>query len=127
LSSLEQGQSLILYVSTSHTTVSGVLVQEKVVIKNEKKTTRQFLVYFISKAPISSKRYYSKMEKICYAIVMSIRKLHHYFEAHRVRVLTKQHLNDIFRNKDSSGIIRKWDMELSDHVIDFEKGSVIKS
>jgi hypothetical protein len=34
LSSLEQGQLLILYVSASHTVVSGTLVQEKEATKN---------------------------------------------------------------------------------------------
>jgi hypothetical protein len=67
------------------------------------------------------------MEKNCYAAVMSARKLRHYFEAHRVRVLTNQPLNDIFGNSDSSGRISKWAMELSEHVIDFEKRSAIKS
>jgi hypothetical protein len=67
------------------------------------------------------------MEKICYAIVMSARKLRHYFEAHRVRVLTNQLLNDIFRNRDSLGRIGKWAMELLEHVVDFKKRSAIKS
>jgi hypothetical protein len=67
------------------------------------------------------------MEKICYAVVMSDRKLRHYFEAHRIKVLTNQRLNDIFSNRDSSSQIRKWAMELSKYVIDFEKRSVIKS
>jgi hypothetical protein len=67
------------------------------------------------------------MEKICYAVVMGLRKLRHYFEAQRVRVLTNQPLNDIFGNRDSSGRIEKWVMELSKHVVDFEKRSVIKS
>jgi hypothetical protein len=67
------------------------------------------------------------MEKICYAVVMSARKLRHYFEAHRVRVLTNQPRNDFFGNSDSSGGIGKWAMELSKHVIDFEKRSDIKS
>jgi hypothetical protein len=43
------------------------------------------------------------MEKIAYAIIMSSRKLCHYFEAHIIKVLTNQSLNDIFSNKDSSG------------------------
>jgi hypothetical protein len=38
-----------------------------------------------------------------------------------------QPLNDIFRNHDSLGRIGKWAMELSEHVIDFEKRSGIKS
>jgi hypothetical protein len=84
-------------------------------------------IYFVSEALSGSKKYYSEMEKICYAMVMSVRKLRHYFEAHRVRVLTNQLLNDIYGNRDSSGRIGKWVMELSEHVIDFEKRSVVKS
>jgi hypothetical protein len=61
------------------------------------------------------------MKKICYAVVMSARKRHHYFEVQRVRVLTNQPLNDIFDNQDSTRRIGKWAMELSEHVIDFEK------
>jgi hypothetical protein len=38
-----------------------------------------------------------------------------------------QPLNDIFGKRDSSGRIGKWAMELSGHVIDFEKRSAIKS
>jgi hypothetical protein len=58
---------------------------------------------------------------------MSARKLCHYFKAHRVRVRTNQPLNDIFSNRDSSGRISKWVMELSEHVIDFERRNAIKS
>jgi hypothetical protein len=58
---------------------------------------------------------------------MSARKLWHYFEAHRIRVLMNQLLNDIFGNRDSSGRIGKWAMELSEHVVNFEKRSAKKS
>jgi hypothetical protein len=59
-------------------------------------------------------------------VVMSVRKLRHYFEAHRIKVLTNQPLNNIFGNRDSYGRISKWAMELSEHVVDFEKRSAIK-
>jgi hypothetical protein len=88
---------------------------------------KQVPIYFVSEAVASSKKYYSEMEKICYIIVMSARKLRHYFEAHRVRVLTNQPLNNIFDNQDCSGRIRKSVMELYEHVVDFEKNSTIKS
>jgi hypothetical protein len=58
---------------------------------------------------------------------MSSRKLRHYFEAHTIKVLTNQPLNDIFGNRDSFGRISKWAMELSEYVIDFEKCNAIKS
>jgi hypothetical protein len=64
LSSLEQGQPSILYVSASHTMVREALVQEKEVTKNGKIVKRQFLVYFVSEVLTRSKRYYSEMEKM---------------------------------------------------------------
>jgi hypothetical protein len=66
------------------------------------------------------------MEKICYAVVMSARKLHHYFEVATIKVLRNQPLNDIFDNRDSSGRISKWATEFSEYVVDFEKRSAIK-
>jgi predicted regulator of amino acid metabolism with ACT domain len=72
-------------------------------------------------------KFYFKMEKNCYVVVMSARKLRHYFEAHTIKVLTNPPLNEIFSNRDSSGRISNWAMELSKHVIDFEKRSAIKS
>jgi hypothetical protein len=81
----------------------------------------------VSEVLTGSKTFYSEMEKICHVVVMSAHKLHHYFEAHTIKVLTNQPLNDIFGNRDSSRRISKWVMELSEHIIDFEKCSTIKS
>jgi hypothetical protein len=127
LSNLQPDQPLILYVSASHTTVSRVLMQEKETMKNDKKIAQQFLIYFVSKALAGSKKYYSEMKKIRYTLVITSQKFRHDFKAHRVRVLTNQPLNDIFGNRDSSDKIGKWAMELSKHIIDFEKTSYIKS
>jgi ribonuclease HI len=84
-------------------------------------------VHFVLEVLTRSKKYYSEMEKICYAVAISARKLWHYFEAPAIKVLTNQSLNDIFSNRDSSGRISKWVMELSVYVVDFEKRSAIKS
>jgi hypothetical protein len=69
-------------------------------------------MYFVSEVLTGSKRFYSKVEKICYAVVKSARKLRHYFEAHTIKVLTNQSLNDIFGNRDSFERISKWATEL---------------
>jgi hypothetical protein len=118
LSSLEQGQPLILYVSAIHSVVNGALVVEKETSKAGKTKKQQFPVYFVLEV--------LKGSKICYAVIMSVRKLRHYFEAHTIILLTNQSLNDIFDNRDSSGRISKWAMELSEYVVDFEKRSAIK-
>jgi hypothetical protein len=110
-----------------HTVVSKAIMQEREMCIEGRKLLQQVPIYFFSKALADSKKYYSEMEKIYYAVVMSARKPCHYFEAHRVRVLTNQSLNNIFLNQDCSSRIGKWAMELSEHVVDFEKRSVIKS
>jgi hypothetical protein len=107
--------------------MSGALVIKKEIMKDGKSAKQQFPVYFVLEVLTGSKKYYSEMEKICYAVIMSARKLRHYFEAHTIRVLTNQPPNDIFGNRDSSGRISKWAMELLECVVDFEKRSVIKS
>jgi hypothetical protein len=78
--------------------VSGALVQEREIYKEGIKLSQQVLIYFVLETLASSKKYYVEMEKICYVIVMSARKLCHYFKAHKVQVLTNQPLNDIIRN-----------------------------
>jgi hypothetical protein len=105
-----------MYVLATHIAVSEALVQEREILKEDKKLSHQVPIYFISEALASSKKYYSEMEKTCHVVVMSMRKLRYYFKAHRVRVLMNQPLNDIFANRDSSGRIGKWAMELSEHV-----------
>jgi rhodanese-related sulfurtransferase len=94
LSSPEQGQPLILYVSVTHLAVSGALVVEKETTHKDKIAKQQFPVYFVSDVLAGSKKFYSKIEIFCYAVILSARKLWHYFEAHTIKVLTNQPLND---------------------------------
>jgi hypothetical protein len=88
LSSTEQGQPLILYVFATYSAVSGALVIKKEVTRNGKNTKQQFPVYFVSRVLTGSKKYYSATEKIYCVVIVSARKLQHYFEAHRIKVLT---------------------------------------
>jgi hypothetical protein len=55
--------------------MSGALIQEREIYKDNKKLSHQVPIYFIFEALAGSKKYYSDMEKICYAIVMSAQKL----------------------------------------------------
>jgi hypothetical protein len=126
LSSLEQGQHIILYVSATHSVVSRALVLEKELTQAGAMAKQQYPVYFVSEVLGASKKYYSDVEKICYAVVICSRKLQHYFEAHTIRVLTNHPLSDIFGNRDSSRRIGKWVTEFSEYVINYEKRSAIK-
>ena len=105
---------LLLYTSASQTAVSAVFVLERTV-------EGQLPVYFVSEALSGSKLFYSEIEKITYAVVMSARKLRHYFEGHRIIVVTNQPLHDLFHNREASDRISKWASELSEYVVDFER------
>jgi hypothetical protein len=120
---LEPKSPLLLYLSASNSDVSAVLVQEK----EEEGKLKQISVYFTSEALSGSKHFYSELEKIAYAVIMAARKLRHYFEGHRIRVITNQLLNDLFTNKEASTRIIKWGAELSEYTIDFDRRSAIKS
>jgi hypothetical protein len=95
--------------------------------EEEEEKFKQIPVYFSSEALSGSKLFYSELEKIAYAVIMAARKLRHYFEGHRIRVITNQSLNDLFANKEASTRIIKWGAELSEYIIDFERRSAIKS
>jgi hypothetical protein len=75
---------------------------------------------------VGSKKYFSEVEKICYAVVMNGRKIWHYFEAHTTIVFTDLPLYDIFGNRDSSRRIRNSASELSEYIVVFKKRSAIK-
>jgi hypothetical protein len=94
--------------------------------KEEEGKLKQIPVYFASEALSGSKIFYSELEKIAYAVIMVARKLRHYFEGHRITVITNQPLSDLFTNREASTRIIKWGAKLSEYIVDFER-SVIKS
>jgi ribonuclease HI len=76
------GAPLLLYVSASHAAFSAALVQEK----QDGQAKRQVLVYFVSKVLSPSKKNYTELEKVLYAVLMASRKLQHYFQSYHIIV-----------------------------------------
>jgi hypothetical protein len=117
------GAPLLLYVAASHTAVSAAMVQEK----QGEQTKKQVPVYFVSEVLSPSKRNYTKLEKVLYAILMASRKLRHYFQSYHIIVPSSQPLKDIIRNKDATGRVGKSVAELNEFTIDFVHRSSIQS
>jgi hypothetical protein len=117
------GALLLLYVVASHAAVGAALVQEK----QEGQVKKQAPVCFVSEVLSPSKKNYTELEKVMYAILMASRKLRHYFQAYHIIVPSSQPLKDIMRNREDTGRIRKWVTELNEFTIDYVHRSSIQS
>jgi ribonuclease HI len=117
------GTPLLLYVAASHSTVNAALVQEK----QDGQVKRQAPVYFVSEVLSLSKKNYTELEKMLYAVLMASRKLRHYFQAYHIIVPSSQPLKDIMRNKEATWRIWKWVAELNEFTIDYVHRSSIQS
>jgi hypothetical protein len=60
-------------------------------------------------------------------VLITSRKLHHYFQEYSITVVTDYPLGDILRNQDATGRISKWAVELGALNIDFKPHIAIKS
>jgi ribonuclease HI len=118
-----RGAPLLLYVAASHSTVSAALVQEK----QDGQVKKQAPIYFVSEVLSLSKKNYTELEKVLYAVLMASRKLWHYFQAYHIIVPSSQPLKDIMRNREATGRIGKWAAELNEFSIDYVHRSSIQS
>jgi hypothetical protein len=62
-----------------------------------------------------------------YAILIAKRKLRHYFESHPVTVVTSFPLGEVVQNRDATGRIGKWALELMGEGILYASRMAIKS
>jgi hypothetical protein len=87
------GEPLLLYVATTTQVVSAVLVVERA--EEGHTLLIQRLVYFISEVLSETKVRYLQIQKLLYAIILTRRKLRHYFEDHPVTVVSSFPLGEI--------------------------------
>ena len=80
--------------------------------------TVQRPVYYVSEVLHEAKARYLETHKLIYAVLVASRKLHHYFQAHRVVVVTSYPLKAILHNSNATGNIAKWEVELAEFQLD---------
>jgi hypothetical protein len=84
-------------------------------------------VYFVSTVLRDGRERYPEVEKLLLGVFLASRKLRHYFEAHRVMVVTLFPLERVLHNRSTMGRIAEWSLELSDFDLHFTNTTTIKS
>jgi ribonuclease HI len=118
-------ETMLLYVATSNRAMSAVMVVER---KEEgKEQLAQRPVYYISEALTESKQRYPHYQKLVYAVLRAQRRLAPYFHEHPIKVVASTPLADVIRNRDATGRVAKWVVELGVHNITYEARHTLKS
>jgi hypothetical protein len=126
LVALEPREPLYLYITAAAEVVSMVLVVERmaqedqVALEGQKPEgsagvrTVQRPVYYVSEVLHEAKARYLETHKLLYDVLVASKKLRHYFQAHRVMVVTSFPLRAILHNSNTTSNIAKWAVELAE-------------
>jgi hypothetical protein len=118
-------EQLLLYLAATTHVVSTAIIVERQEDGHAYPVRRP--VYFVSEVLSESKACYQPVQKLLYAVLITLQKLRHYFQNYLITVVTDYPLRDILRNQDATGRISKWAVELGALTIDFKPRTAIKS
>ena len=110
-----------MYIAATNRCVSIVLVVER------KEQPVQRPVYYVSKVLSQLKQNYPHYQKFVYGVHMAEKKLCQYFQEHVITVVSTAPLGDIICNKDATGRVAKWAVNLAPHSIMYQPRIAIMS
>jgi ribonuclease HI len=119
------GEALLIYIAATTQVVSATIVVER--REEGHALLIQRPVYFISEVLSETKIRYPQIQKLLYAVILTRRKLRHYFESHPVTVVSSFPLGEIIQCREASGRIAKWAVELMGETLSFAPRKAIKS
>ena len=119
LSPSKEGENLFLYLVVSAIAVSAALIREE--------NRVQFPVYYVSQAFQGAEAKYPRIEKIAFALIVASCKLHPYFQANPILVMTNQPIRKSMNKSEAAGRMVQWAVELSQFDIEYHPKTTIKA
>src|SRR3954470_13736235 len=107
----KEQEPLYLYIAARNNVVSTTLVVERA--EKGKVQSIQRPIYYLSMLLTKSQQRYPQYQKLVYAIIMTSRKVSHYFDEHPITIVSSAPLTDILNNPGATGRVAEWNIELS--------------
>jgi hypothetical protein len=100
LTAPRKNEQLLLYLTATTHVVSTTIIVERQEDGHTYPVQRP--VYFVSDVLSESKARYQPVQKLLYVVLITSRKLRHYFQEYSITVVTDYPLGDILRNQDAT-------------------------
>ncbi|XP_057803526.1 uncharacterized protein LOC131018841 [Salvia miltiorrhiza] len=114
------GRPLILYIAAQKRSMGALLAQEN---ENGKDNT----LYYLSRTMTPNELKYAPIEKLCLALIFSIQKLKHYFQAYTVRLISKANpLKFVMSRHVLSDRLARWYLQLQQFEIVYVPQKTVK-
>ena len=111
-------EDLFLYLVVSQIAVNSALIREELRVQRP--------IYYTSQAFQGAEARYPRIEKMVFSLIVVSRKLHPYFQAHTIFVMTNQPIRKAISRPNAAGRMVQWAVELSQFDIDYKPQTVIK-
>src|ERR1044071_2998932 len=121
----KEQEKLYIYVAARNSVVSTALVVE--CAEEGKVQSIQRPIYYLSMLLTKSQQRYLHYQKLLLAIVMTSRKVSHYFDEHPITIVSNAPLADILNNPGATGRVAEWNIELSPLDLQFKHPTAIKA
>ncbi|GKF42706.1 reverse transcriptase domain-containing protein, partial [Tanacetum coccineum] len=118
LTSLKKEEELMVYLSAANEAVSAVLLAER--------DGRHIPIHYISRTLQGAEINYPPMEKLALALVHAARRLRRYCQGHTVKVIIDKPISQLLNNREATGRLAKWGVELEAYGIKYAPRSAIK-